>query len=134
MKPPTEAALTPVMFVPTPLEGVPRAPPFTTNAPAVPVFTASAVPTPVPRPVMPVSGALVAPIVPVPVALSVDPLPTPIAAVVFVPEVSALNADEPLVHVTKAGAAARFVQSRQYCPVALGISDPMMPLLLNISA
>lgn len=43
----------PVAFVKVPDEGVPSAPPLTTNAPAVPVFTASAVATPVPKPLMP---------------------------------------------------------------------------------
>jgi hypothetical protein len=43
-----------VRFVPTPDEGVPKAPPFTTTAPAVPVFTANAVATPVPSPDTPV--------------------------------------------------------------------------------
>jgi len=38
----------PVRFVATPEEGVPKAPPFTTNAPALPVFTPKAVLTPVP--------------------------------------------------------------------------------------
>ena len=43
----------PVRFVTVPLEGVPRAPPFTTKAPAEPTLTAKAVATPVPRPLMP---------------------------------------------------------------------------------
>jgi hypothetical protein len=38
----------PVRLVTVPLDGVPSAPPLTTNAPAVPVFTPSAVTTPVP--------------------------------------------------------------------------------------
>ena len=49
----------PVKFVTVPLDGVPRAPPLTTNAPAVPVFTPSAVTTPVP--VVIVAGAAPAP-------------------------------------------------------------------------
>jgi hypothetical protein len=44
----------PVAFVSTPELGVPRAPPFTTNDPAVPVFIPSAVATPVPNAVIPV--------------------------------------------------------------------------------
>ena len=44
----------PVRFVTVPDEGVPRAPPLTTKAPAVPVFVANAPATPVPRPEMPV--------------------------------------------------------------------------------
>ena len=44
----------PVALVKVPLDGVPRAPPLTTGAPAVPTFTASAVATPVPRPDTPV--------------------------------------------------------------------------------
>jgi hypothetical protein len=44
----------PVKFVTVPLEGVPKAPPFTTNAPAVPTLTARAVATLVPRPLTPV--------------------------------------------------------------------------------
>ena len=44
----------PVAFVSVPPDGVPSAPPLTTNAPAEPVFTASAVATPVPRPEIPV--------------------------------------------------------------------------------
>ena len=38
----------PVKLVIVPLDGVPKAPPLTTNAPAVPVLTPSAVTTPVP--------------------------------------------------------------------------------------
>ena len=50
----------PVKFVATPDDGVPNAPPLTTNAPAVPVLTASAVATPVPNPVMePTAGVIV---------------------------------------------------------------------------
>lgn len=49
----------PVALVKIPLEGVPRAPPLTTNAPADPVFTPSAVITPVP--VVTVDGAAPAP-------------------------------------------------------------------------
>jgi len=49
----------PVRFVTVPLDGVPRAPPLTTNAPAVPVLTPSAVTTPVP--VVMVDGATPAP-------------------------------------------------------------------------
>jgi hypothetical protein len=49
----------PVRLVAVPLEGVPKAPPLTTNAPAVPVFTPRAVTTPVP--VVVVLGATPAP-------------------------------------------------------------------------
>ena len=49
----------PVAFVSVPLDGVPNAPPLTTNAPAVPVFTPRAVTTPVP--VVIVEGATPAP-------------------------------------------------------------------------
>ncbi len=49
----------PVRLVTVPLDGVPSAPPFTTNAPAVPVLTPSAVTTPVP--VVVVAGAAPAP-------------------------------------------------------------------------
>ena len=49
----------PVKFVTVPLDGVPRAPPLTTNAPAVPVFTPNAVTTPVP--VVVVLGVAAAP-------------------------------------------------------------------------
>jgi hypothetical protein len=49
----------PVAFVSVPLDGVPRAPPFTTNAPAVPTFVPKAVKTPVP--VVVVEGATPAP-------------------------------------------------------------------------
>jgi hypothetical protein len=38
----------PVRLVTVPLDGVPKAPPLTTNAPAVPVLTPRAVTTPVP--------------------------------------------------------------------------------------
>ena len=52
--PPIDSPLAvPVRFVATPLEGVPNAPPLTTGAPAEPTFTARAVATPVPRPVIP---------------------------------------------------------------------------------
>ena len=44
----------PVKFVATPLDGVPNAPPLTTNAPAEPTATARAVATPVPKPLIPV--------------------------------------------------------------------------------
>ena len=49
----------PVALVNVPLEGVPSAPPLTTNAPADPVLTPSAVTTPVP--VVMVDGAAPAP-------------------------------------------------------------------------
>ena len=49
----------PVALVNVPLEGVPSAPPLTTNAPADPVLTPSAVTTPVP--VVMVDGATPAP-------------------------------------------------------------------------
>ena len=49
----------PVALVSVPLDGVPKAPPLTTKAPAVPVFTPSAVTTPVP--VVTVAGATPAP-------------------------------------------------------------------------
>ena len=49
----------PVKLVTVPLEGVPRAPPLTTNAPAVPTATPKAVTTPVP--VVVVAGAAPAP-------------------------------------------------------------------------
>jgi len=48
------AAGKPVVFVRVPLEGVPKAPPLTTNAPAEPTATARAIATPVPNPLMPV--------------------------------------------------------------------------------
>ena len=44
----------PVALVSVPLDGVPRTPPLTTGAPAVPTLIAKAVATPVPRPVTPV--------------------------------------------------------------------------------
>lgn len=44
----------PVAFVNVPEEGVPKAPPLTTGAPAEPTFTAKAVATPVPKPDTPV--------------------------------------------------------------------------------
>ena len=44
----------PVALVSVPLEGVPKAPPLTTGAPALPTLIAKAVATPVPRPVTPV--------------------------------------------------------------------------------
>jgi len=46
----------PVALVRVPLDGVPRAPPFTTTEPAVPTFTARAVATPVPKPEIPVES------------------------------------------------------------------------------
>lgn len=49
----------PVRLVTVPLDGVPRTPPLTTNAPAVPVLTPRAVTTPVP--VVVVAGAAPAP-------------------------------------------------------------------------
>lgn len=49
----------PVALVSVPLEGVPNAPPFTTNAPLLPVLTPRAVTTPVP--VVTVLGAAPAP-------------------------------------------------------------------------
>ena len=49
----------PVALVNVPLDGVPRAPPLTTNAPAEPVLTPRAVTTPVP--VVTVDGAAPAP-------------------------------------------------------------------------
>ena len=44
----------PVKLVATPLLGVPSAPPFVTNAPAVPTLIPRAVATPVPKEVIPV--------------------------------------------------------------------------------
>jgi len=44
----------PVQLVSVPDEGIPRTPPLTTGAPAVPTFTARAVATPVPSPDIPV--------------------------------------------------------------------------------
>ena len=44
----------PVAFVSVPDEGVPKAPPLTTGAPAEPTLIAKAVATPVPKPVIPV--------------------------------------------------------------------------------
>jgi len=44
----------PVKLVATPLDGVPNAPPLVTKAPAEPTFTAKAVATPVPKPLIPV--------------------------------------------------------------------------------
>jgi len=44
----------PVKFVTVPEDGVPNAPPLTTGEPAVPILTAKAVATPVPRPLTPV--------------------------------------------------------------------------------
>jgi hypothetical protein len=52
-------AAVPVKLVTVPLDGVPKAPPLTTKAPAVPVFTPRAVTTPVP--VVTVLGATPAP-------------------------------------------------------------------------
>jgi hypothetical protein len=50
----------PVAFVSVPLDGVPRAPLKSTKAPADPVLTASAVATPVPKPVIePTAGVTV---------------------------------------------------------------------------
>jgi hypothetical protein len=50
----------PVTLVNVPLDGVPNAPPLITKAPAEPVFTARAVATPVPRPVIdPTAGVIV---------------------------------------------------------------------------
>jgi len=56
---PTESVPSTVQFDSVPLEGVPKAPPLTTNAPAVPVLTPRAVTTPVP--VVVVLGATPAP-------------------------------------------------------------------------
>ena len=81
----------PVRLVATPLDGVPSAPPLMTGAPAVPTFTPSAVGKPVPRPVMPDSGAVAAlpeieighvPDVPVPVSGAPPRFAKPLAAVV----------------------------------------------------
>ena len=50
----------PVALVKVPLEGVPNAPPFTTGEPAEPTLIASAVATPVPKPVIePTAGVIV---------------------------------------------------------------------------
>lgn len=49
--PTTPAAGKPVQLVSVPLDGVPNAPPLVTKDPAVPMFTPSAVDTPVPNPV-----------------------------------------------------------------------------------
>jgi hypothetical protein len=50
----------PVALVKVPLDGVPNAPPFTTGEPAEPILIASAVATPVPKPVIePTAGVIV---------------------------------------------------------------------------
>ncbi len=102
----------PVQFVSVPDVGVPnngviREGEVPNTAAPVPVSSVRAaarfadvgvarnVPTPVPSPVMPATGAAVAVIVPDPETAKLAPVPTTIAAVVFVLEVKALKA-EPL--------------------------------------
>ena len=83
----------PVALVSVPDEGVPRAPPLTTGAPAVPTFTAKAVATPVPRPLTPVDiGKPV-------VFVSVPEDGVPNAGVTRVGEVANTNEPDPVSSV-----------------------------------
>ena len=93
--------LKPTLLVPStvqddsvPLEGVPRAPPLTTGAPAEPTFTAKAVATPVPKPDMPVDTGR-------PVQLvSVPEVGVPSRGVTSVGEVANTNDPVPVSSVT----------------------------------
>lgn len=93
----------PVALVNVPLDGVPNAPPFTTNAPAVPVLTARAVATPVPKPLMPLETGNPVALVSVPedgvpsappltTNAPADPVLTPSAVTTPVPVVIVLGA------------------------------------------
>ena len=86
----------PVALVSVPLDGVPSAPPLTTNAPAEPVLTASAVATPVPNPLIPVDTGR-------PVALvSVTDVGVPRIGVTNVGLVANTNEPEPVSSVIAA--------------------------------
>ena len=68
-----------------PLDGVPSAPPFTTNAPDEPVLTPKAVATPVPNPLTPVPIAICdQEAVPLPFVVSAYPLVPPLVGSVNV--------------------------------------------------
>ena len=89
----------PVKLVTVPLDGVPKAPPLTTKAPALPVLTANAVATPVPRPLTPVEiGKLVA-------LVSVAELGVPKAGVTNVGLVAKTTLPDP-VELVSVGACA----------------------------
>lgn len=106
----TEGIVTPliVVAVAAPKTGVTSVGVFAKTAAPVPVSSVSAairfallgvashVPTPVPRPVMPATGAAVAVMAPEPVAAILAPVPTTMAAVVLVLPVRALNAVAPV--------------------------------------
>ena len=98
----------PVALVKVPLDGVPKAPPFTTDAPADPSGTANAVATPVPIPDTPVAIGR-------PVALvSVTDEGVPKAGVTRVGEVDNATSPAPVV----------LYEVPQAVPVELGIPAP----------
>jgi hypothetical protein len=112
----------PVALVNVALEGVPKAPPFTTTEPAEPVLTARAVATPVPRPLTPVDMGK--PVALVNVAL--DGVPK--AGVTKVGLVAKTKAPDPVSSVT---AVARLALDGVAKNVAIPVPSPETPVLMG---
>jgi hypothetical protein len=112
----------PVAFVNVPDDGVPRAPPLTTNAPDEPVLTAKAVDTPVPRPLTPVDMGK-------PVALvNVALVGVPSIGVTKVGLVANTNEPDPVSSET---AVARFALVGVPKNVAIPVPKPETPVLIG---
>jgi hypothetical protein len=112
----------PVRLVTVPLEGVPKAPPLTTGAPAEPTLTARAVATPVPRPDTPVEMGK-------PVALVKVPLEgVPRAGVTKVGELAKTSAPLPVSSET---AEAKFAELGVAKKVATPVPKPLTPVLIG---
>ena len=100
-------------MVPT-LDGLPSAPPLTTNAPAVPVLTPRAVATPVPKLVMPVpplATAKVPATVPAPVVVVDGVRPVVPKVIELTPEPAPENCDQ-VMAVTLIVPPASLVQTQ----------------------
>jgi len=120
----------PVAFVNVPDDGVPKAPPLTTNAPDEPVFTAKAVATPVPKPETPV-------LIGNPVVLVKTPLDgVPSAGVVNVGLVNVTPANVVTVapKATLVDPIVTVELVRAELPMLVKVFvDPLMDLFVNVS-
>lgn len=131
----------PVAFVRVPLDGVPSAPPFTTKEPAVPVFTASAVATPVPRPETPVEIGSPVALVRVPddgvpnappftTNAPAVPTSTPSAVMTLVPVVI-VDGAKPAPPPTTSALAARAAEDAQVVPLEKYGMPPDVPATVS---
>lgn len=104
--------------------------PVTVRLPSVPTVVSDDVTTPDASvvPVMPEAGVEVAAIVPAPVAANDEPEPTTIAAVVLVPEVNALNADEPPPGVCHVAAVP--LVAVKTCPEVGAVADETFTIVV----